>query len=115
MPDIQKMTKRVIDFRDARDWKQYHNPKDAALSLVLESAEVMEHFQWKSQKEMENHIKDNKSAIAAELADVFYWVLLMSHDFEIDLIDEFEKKMLKNEAKYPVDKASGKHNKYTQL
>jgi NTP pyrophosphatase (non-canonical NTP hydrolase) len=105
----------VIAFRDARDWKQFHNPKDVALSLVLEAGEVMEHFQWKNKEEVEAYVKTNKKEIGEELADVLYWVLLMSHDLKIDIIDTFEKKLKKNEEKYPVEKAKGKHTKYNKL
>jgi NTP pyrophosphatase (non-canonical NTP hydrolase) len=113
--DIENITKRIIAFRDARDWKQFHNPKDVALSLVLEAGEVMEHFQWKNKEEMEKHVKENKTAIGEELADVLYWVLLMSYDLNIDVHDALEKKIKINEDKYPVEKAKGKHTKYNKL
>ena len=112
---IDDLTKRIIDFRDARDWKQFHNPKDLALSLVLEAAEVMEHFQWKNKEEMEKYIETNKSDIGEEMADVLYWILLMGHDLKIDVLDALEKKIKKNEDKYPVEKAKGKHTKYNKL
>ena len=115
MADTKDLTKRIIKFRDARDWKQFHNPKDVSLSLVLEATEVMEHFQWKSKEEIEAYIKTNKEDIADELADVFYWVLLMSHDLKIDILKSLEKKIKKNEDKYPVEKAKGKHTKYNKL
>ena len=115
MRNINDLTKRIIAFRDARDWKQFHNPKDVALSLVLEATEVMEHFQWKSKEEMEKYIVTNKSDIGEELADVLYWVVLMSADLDIDILDALEKKIKKNEEKYPVEKAKGKHTKYTKL
>ncbi len=83
MADIKKLTKKIISFRDARDWKQFHNPKDLALSLVLEAAEVMEHFQWKDKKEIDQYLKTNKSDIGEEVADVMYWVLLISYDLKI--------------------------------
>src|SRR3989344_3685376 len=110
--NIGKLVERIIAFRDARDWKQFHNQKDVALSLVLEASEVMEHFQWKSKEEIGKYIKTNKNDISEELADVLYWVLLMSHDLKIDVLDSLEKKIKKNEKKYPVKKAKGKHNKY---
>ncbi len=113
--NIENLTKRIISFRDARDWKQFHNPKDVALSLVLEAGEVMEHFQWKNKEEMEKYVKENKGAIGEELADVLYWVLLMSHDLNIDVLDALEKKIKINEDKYPVEKATGKHTKYNKL
>jgi NTP pyrophosphatase (non-canonical NTP hydrolase) len=115
MSDISEITKRIIAFRDARDWKQFHNPKDLALSLVLEASEVMEHFQWKSPKEIEEYIKTNKADIGEELADTLYWILLMGNDLGIDVMKALEKKLEKNEAKYPVEKAKGKHTKYDKL
>ena len=115
MSDIERLTKRILEYRDARDWKQFHKPKDLALSLVLEAAEVLEHFQWKTEKEIDAYIKTNKGDISEEIADVLYWVLLISHDLHIDLPSAFEKKMKQNEKKYPVEKAKGKHTKYTKL
>lgn len=114
MSEIQELTDRIIAFRDARDWKQFHNPKDLALSLVLEATEVMEHFQWKNAEETAEHIKTHSEEIGDELADVLYWVLLMSKDLDIDITQALTKKMEKNEAKYPQDKAKGSHAKYTQ-
>ncbi len=115
MKNINDLTKRIIDFRNARDWKQFHNPKDVSLSLVLEATEVMEHFQWKSKEEIKKYIKTNKAEIGEELADVLYWVLLMSYDLKIDVLEALEKKILKNEEKYPIEKAKGKHTKYNNL
>lgn len=115
MSDIEKLTKQITDFRDKRDWKQFHNPKDLSVSLLLEAAEVLEHFQWKSQQEMADYVKSNKADIAEELADVLYWVLLLSHDLNIDIVEAFHGKMKQNEQKYPVSKAKGNHKKYNQL
>ncbi len=115
MENIEELTKRIIEFRDSRDWKQVHNPKDVAISLGLEAAEVLENFQWKSKEEIEEHIKTNNEHIGEELADVLYWVLLMSHDLDIDILDALDKKIQKNESKYPVEKAKGKHTKYNNL
>lgn len=115
MKNIKDLTERIIAFRDARDWKQFHNPKDVALSLVLEASEVLEHFQWKNKEEMEKYVVEKKEDIGDELADVLYWVLLMSHDLDINVLDALEKKIKKNEDKYPVEKAKGNHKKYTVL
>jgi dCTP diphosphatase len=112
---IKGLQQKVIQFRDARDWKQFHNPKDVALSLVLEAGEVMEHFQWKSEQEISEYIKKHKEEIGDELADVLYWVLLMANDLQIDLPTAVVKKLKKNDKKYPVKKAKGKHTKYTKL
>lgn len=110
--DIQK---RAIAFREERDWKQFHNPKDVALSMVLEAGEVMEHFQWKNEKEMAEHVRTHKGEIGDELSDVLYYIAVMSKDMGIDIFEAFEKKMKKNEEKYPIAKAKGKHIKYDKL
>lgn len=110
---MDEMTKRVGKFVKDRDWEQFHNPKDLAISLTLESTELMEHFQWRDSQEMKQYIQVNKEGVSEELADVLYWVLLMSHYFNIDLEQVFNDKMDQNERKYPKDKAYGKHDKYT--
>lgn len=115
MSDIGALIEKIVAFRDARDWKQFHNPKDLALSMVLEAAEVLEHFQWKEGKSIDAYIKENKEEIGDELADVLYWVLLMSHDLDIDIVKAAQKKLEKNDKKYPVNKSKGKSDKYTKL
>lgn len=115
MNDIQKLQERIVAFRDARDWKQFHNPKDLTISLLLEASELLEHFQWKSAAEMEQHVAGHKAAVSEELADVLYWVLLIAHDLDIDLIAATHEKMAQNESKYPVEKSKGNHKKYTEL
>ncbi|KUK49723.1 MAG: nucleotide pyrophosphohydrolase [Erysipelotrichia bacterium] len=115
MDKVDKIIKKIIDFRRARDWEQFHNPKDISLSLVLEAGEVMEHFQWKNKEEVEEYVKTNKEEIGDELADVLYWIILMGYDLDIDIFDALDKKIKKNEEKYPVEKAKGKHTKYNKL
>ena len=115
MEDIDSLVKKIAQFRDERDWKQFHNPKDCAISLSLEAAEVLEHFQWKSKEEMAEYVLKNRNEIAEELADVLYWVLLMSHDLDIDIVKTFNKKMEKNHKKYPINKSKGIATKYNKL
>jgi NTP pyrophosphatase (non-canonical NTP hydrolase) len=115
MDSVKNTIKKIVNFRDKRDWKQFHNPKDLAISLVLESTEFMEHFQWKNEKEIQEHLKNKKHEVSEELADVLYWVLLIANDFNIDILKELNRKMKKNMEKYPEDKAKGKHTKYTEL
>jgi len=115
MDKFKSLTKKIIKFRDARDWKQFHNPKDLALSLVLEAGEVMEHFQWKNEAEIEKYIKTNRDEIGEELADVLFFILLMCYDLDIDISGALDKKMAKNEKKYPVEKSKGNHTKYNKL
>ena len=114
MSDLKKLIDEVVSFRDERDWKQFHNPKDCAISLALEAAEVLEHFQWKTKEEIDEYLKESKGEVADELADVLYWVLLMSNDLDIDIYESFLKKLKDNGKKYPIDKAKGSHSKYTE-
>ena len=113
--DLQALQNLVIKFRDERDWKQFHNSKDTSLSLVLEAAEVMEHFQWKNSKEMKEYVKKHQHEIGEELADVLYWILIMSYDLGIDIKEALEKKLIVQRKKYPVEKAKGNHRKYTEF
>lgn len=115
MSGIENLTKKIIAFRDARDWAQFHNPKDVAISLSLEAAELLEHFQWKNPAEIAAHLKTHKTEVSEELADVLYWILLLSHDLKIDPLAALGKKLKKNAKKYPVSKAKGRHTKYTGL
>ena len=115
MGDLIDFQQRIVAFRDARDWKQFHNPKDSAVALNLEATEVLEHFLWKNSDEMTAYLKTHRDDVGEELADTLYWVLLMAHDLGIDLARIFDQKMAKNEAKYSVEKAKGNHKKYTEL
>lgn len=115
MPDLKRITKRIVRFRDERDWKQFHNPKDLAIDLAVEAAEVLEHFQWKTQQEIEAYLKKRKSDVEDELADILHNLLLMAHDLDINLDKASLKKMKKNEKKYPIEKSRGRHTKYTEL
>jgi dCTP diphosphatase len=112
---INELTRLAIAFRDERDWKQFHNPKDMALSLVLESAELMELMQWKNGAELSAHLAKNSGKLAEELSDVLFWVLAIAHDNGIELGDAFRQKLIANAKKYPVEKARGVSTKYTDL
>lgn len=112
---LAELTRHVLQFRDDRHWKQFHNAKDVALSLVLEAAEVLELMQWKEGDDLEKSLQEKKHRLGEELADVLYWVLILAHDREIDLADAFAKKMATNAVKYPVEKARGVSTKYNEL
>ena len=109
------MTERLIRFRRERDWEQFHNPKDQFLSLALEAAELLELAQWRDREELEKHLSANRALLEDELADILGWVLLIAHDRGIDLPAAFEAKMRKNQAKYPVEKARGRADKWHRL
>lgn len=96
MSEIKRITEMIKRFRDERDWRQFHNHKDLALSLVLEASEVLEHFQWKSLKEVEQHGKANKDEIADELADVGMYLFELADNLNIDLPKAMAQKMKKN-------------------
>ncbi|MBL4833597.1 MAG: nucleotide pyrophosphohydrolase [Pseudomonas sp.] len=116
MSELKLLTEKVLAFRDERDWKQFHNSKDLALSLVLEATEVLEIFQWKQgMADIDGVATERKQDLADELADVFCYTLLMANDLGIDLGKALEAKIEKNNAKYPVDKAKGSDKKYTEL
>ncbi|MEI6438381.1 MAG: nucleotide pyrophosphohydrolase [Candidatus Omnitrophota bacterium] len=115
MGEIKDITQKMMQFREERDWKQFHNHKDVALSLVLEAAEVLEHFQWKSPEEVVRYGQENKEVLGDELADVAWYLFELAHDLGIDLPQAIERKTAKNAAKYPVDKCKGRHTKYNKL
>ena len=111
----EELIEKINSFRNARNWKQFHNPKDISLSLISEACEVMEHFQWLNEKEMKKYINKNKTHIGYELADVLYCVLVLCSDLDIDIIKSFKDKMKENNKKYPVKKCKNKNTKYTKL
>jgi len=102
---IAELRTKVKEFRDRRGWKE-EDPKDIALSLVLEAAELLEHFQWKSGEEVAKEAR-LYGPICDELADVLWWVLVMAERLDIDIARAFEQKYQKNEEKYPADAFSG--------
>ena len=116
MNDIKKLTKKINKFIEERDWKQFHNHKDMALSLVSEAVEVLEHFQWKASiEDINKHAKHKKTDIADELADVAIYLFELADNLGIDIAKAINNKLKKNSAKYPVNKARGSAKKYTEL
>ena len=96
---MKHLIDKIIEFRDERDWKQFHNPKDLALSLTLEAAELLELFQWKnSEKAVQEKMEDIKD----ELADVMIYALTLAHDLDIDVETAIHEKIKKNALKYPI-------------
>ena len=112
---LAQLTAEALKFRDEREWKQFHNFKDLAVTLCLEAAEVLEHAQWKNAKELEQHLKDSREHVSDELADVLHVLLLLAEHAKIDLAEAFRHKLKKTAKKYPVDKARGSAKKYDQL
>ena len=114
---LDDLTKRLIAFRDARDWRRFHGLKNLMLSLSLEAAELIELGQWKDDSEIEDAIGDAdfRARLGEECADVLLYLLLICERAGIDLAQAAGDKIERNGLKYPVDKARGNARKYTQL
>ncbi|MDF1628409.1 MAG: MazG-like family protein [Alcanivoracaceae bacterium] len=106
---MQEAIKRLRQFRDARDWKQFHNPKDLALALSIEASELLEIFLWKSAEDAD------PGRVKEELADVLAYALLLADAYELDPTEIVLKKIEINEKKYPISKSRGTAKKYTEL
>ncbi len=108
----QETIDQVLKFRDDRNWKQFHNPKDLAISISLEAAELLEIFQWSGE---DVYCRDKMEQIREELADVLNYSILMADACGLDLDEIIRDKVKKNNEKYPVEKAYGSKEKYTEL
>ncbi|HJC50569.1 MAG TPA: nucleotide pyrophosphohydrolase [Candidatus Anaerostipes avistercoris] len=108
----QETINQVLKFRDDRNWKQFHNPKDLAISISLEAAELLEIFQWSGE---DVYCRDKMEQIREELADVLNYSILMADACGLDLDEIIRDKVKKNNEKYPVEKAYGSKEKYTEL
>lgn len=112
---LNLLVKKLLEFRKARDWEQFHNPKNLAESISIEANEVLEHFQWLDLEQSNKYSKKHKQELAEEMADVFNYLILLAYDLNIDLVDESIKKIEKNNKKYPVEKSRGTSKKYNRL
>lgn len=104
---MEKLRKKILEFREERDWKQFHTPENLAKSIVIESAELLECFQWNS-----NY---NKEEVEEEVADVFNYLILLEAELGIDLIEVTKKKLEKNREKYSIENSKGNSKKYTKF
>jgi len=109
MDDIKLITESLLEFRNDRDWEQFHNPKDLALAINVEAGELLELFLWKSADEA------NPEKVKEELADVLTFAFLLAEKYSFDIKQIMLDKMAKNAEKYPVDKAKGTAKKYNEL
>ena len=113
--NVNKLIEKLISFRKERDWEQFHNPKNLAISISLEAAELLENFQWKDLDESIQFSKENKEKISEEVADLLIYIFYLCNDLGIDFIDAIDKKIEENNKKYPINKSKGKSNKYNEL
>lgn len=109
MSDIQHLLEQIRQFRDARDWEQFHNSKDLALALSIEASELLELFLWKGNEDAD------LDKLKKELADVLMYALLLADKHGLDIKEIVEEKMKLNNEKYPVEKAKGTAKKYNEL
>lgn len=115
--DIEFLKEKISDFIKERDWEQFHNPKDLAMSISIEASELMELFQWKSTEEIEALMADPKALqeMKDELADIVIYALSLSNRLDIDVSEAILSKLQQNAKKYPIEKAKGSAKKYTEL
>lgn len=115
MADLGAIQKKILSFRNERDWAQFHDPKNLAEALSIEAGELLVNFLWKTTEQSRNLSAEELKNVKEELADIFIFLTYLSEQYNIDLLNEVEKKIAVNEAKYPVEKAKGSNRKYSQL
>lgn len=112
---IQALTREICAFRDARDWRQFHNPKEMAVAITAEAGELLQHFVWQDNAQSLTRVEERRDELASEMADVAILLFEMASDCGIDLGDAMRQKLARNEERYPVDKARGSNRKYNEL
>jgi dCTP diphosphatase len=112
---IEALTARIRDFVAARDWQQYHNPKDMAVAIAAEAGELMQHFVWQQPDQIEARVSEQRDAIASEIADVGILLFEMADLLGLKLGDVMAEKITRNELRYPAEKARGNNRKYNEL
>ncbi len=110
---LEQLKATLLAFVEARDWAQFHSPKNLAMAMIVEAAELVEHFQWDTEAQSAVLSPDKREEVSHELADTFVYLLRISQVLGIDLIAAANAKIVLNGQKYPVEKARGKNNKYT--
>ena len=113
--DLNELIQTVTRHRDDRDWGQFHTPKELAISLCVEAAELLSLMQWKNGDQLDQVVVEKREKIQDELADVFHSLLLLSAELHIPLDDALLVKLEKDSKKYPVEKSKGKNLKYNEL
>ena len=111
---MKKLVEEVCQFRAERDWEQYHSPKNLAMALMVECAELAEHFQWLTQEQSRNLPAEKKEAVKQEIGDVLVYLINLSERLGIDLLEAAWEKIGQNRKRYPADKVRGKSKKYNE-
>lgn len=116
MPDsLSDLAQQLRQFAKERDWEQFHSPKNLASALIVEAAELLEHFQWMSEEDSRSPSPEQLDAIGAEVADVLLYLIQLSNVLGIDPVAAAQTKIKENALKYPVERAKGSSKKYDQL
>ena len=113
--DLLTLRDALRDFAEARDWGQFHTPKNLAMALIGEAAEVVEHFQWRTPEASAALPEADRAEVALELADVLLYLVRLADVLDVDLAEAARRKLAINEARYPAEKAHGRADKYTRL
>ena len=113
--DLNTLKQRLREFADERDWNQFHSPKNLAMALSVEVAEIVEHFQWLSEEQSKNLPQNKLAEVEAELADTFIYLIRLADKLDIDLFAATRRKMAVNEEKYPIEKSRGNARKYSDF
>jgi len=112
---IAALTGEIRSFRDARDWMQFHNPKELAVAIAAEAGELLQHFVWQSAEQSHRRVEERREEIASEMADVAILLFELADNSGVDLAEAMRAKLAKNEIRYPVEKARGSNKKYNEL
>lgn len=112
---IEDLTARIRAFRDARDWRQFHSPKDMSVALIAEAGELLQHFVWKTPEQSEARAVEKLAEIREEIADVGILLFELADNIGVRLDEAMLDKLEKNERRYPVEKARGSNAKYNEL
>lgn len=112
---IEALTSEIRAFRDARDWKQFHNPKELAVAITAEAGELLQHFVWQSAEQSDRRVVERKAEVESEIADVAILLFELADNCGIDLAGAMRAKLARNEVRYPVSKARGSNKKYNEL
>ena len=112
---IAELTADIRAFRDARDWKQLHNPKELAVAITAEAGELLQHFVWQNPEQSDRRVVERRSEIASEIADVAILLFELADNSGIDVAAAIREKLARNEERYPVGKAKGSNAKYNEL
>ncbi|MBT4111131.1 nucleotide pyrophosphohydrolase [Candidatus Woesearchaeota archaeon] len=114
--NIHELKEKIKDFCEERDWDQFHNAKELAIGIVTEASELLQHFRFKTEQQVDELFKtERKEELKEELADILYFTLRLAQRYKIDLTTELNNKMGKNKEKYPIEKAKGSNKKYTEF